>query len=405
MKTKRNIYSALTLIVFALLYLGSASNVVKTSTTEKTYYETKKPNENIIVSYELPVIKPMTKTPQTQTKGSVTISIEIVPFTAVYNVKQNKTVTYADATKPGYDNYEVVSIPEYKITPEAIQFIMKIRNSNADVPLHLSQVAFGLFIDGTQWDFPTEFSDTWQKGLVSYVAAKEYKIVGPQLAGLYSAQTIFFSLSGVPTSYDGAGNVTKKEKFEWYFDCKTETVKKEVQKTYTYETTPIYKEKCQKCSGTGTDPQPYKCSSCGGKGIVVVNKKNYKCSSCGGSGVVHYKCGNCSGIGVIAYPKSTEAPVKSSITWTGWKVEVITNPPGAKVSMVDTKTGEYKSVGMSNVEANWFSSDAKSYPIIIEYQGQMLKVLPYDDNGKEISKIVVDFLSGTPTVTEGKKVN
>ncbi len=402
---KNNLYSVLTLIVFAILFWACAP-VQKISRTEKTYSETKKQDENITVSYQLPVVKPMTKTPQTQTKGSVTISIEIAPFTATRNVKQDKTVTYADATKPGYDNYEISNIPEYKISPEAIQFNMKIRNANADVPLHLSQIAFGLFIDGTQWDFPKEFSETWEKGLVSYVAAKEYKIVGPQLAGLYTAQTIFFSLSGVPTAYDRAGNVTKKEKFEWYFDCKTETVHKDERKNYTYEATPIYKEKCQKCSGTGTDPQAYKCSYCDGKGTYVgYDEKTYKCSTCDGSGVVYIKCGNCGGVGVIAYPKSTEAPVKSSITWTGWKVNVTTNPPGAKVSMVDTKTGEYKSVGMSNVEANWYSSDAKSYPIIIEYQGQTLKVLPYDDSGKEIPKVVVDFLSGTPTVTEGKKVN
>ena len=126
---------------------------------------------------------------------------------------------------------------------------------------------------------------------------------------------------------------------------------------------------------------------------------------CGGTGIVHYKCPDCGGSGVLSYPKSTEAPVKNSITWTGWKVNITTNPPGAKVSMVDTRTGEYVSVGMSTVEAIWYSSTAKSYPIIIEYQGQSVKVLPYDRDGKEISKVVVDFLSGSPIVREGGKAD
>lgn len=374
------------------------------SSTQKTYYETKKPDENISVSYRLPVIKPTAKTTQSQTKGGVIISAEIIPFKAVRNVKQEKTVTYADVTKAGYDNYEISSTPYYTVTPENIQFKIRIRN-NEQVPLKLSEVGFAIIIDGTQWSFPTGYLDDWNKGLILTGFEKEYLINGPQLEGLYSAQVVYLFLNGVPTSYNEAGSVTKKNNFEWYFECKAETVQKGEQKKFTYESEPIYKEKCKKCSGTGTDPQPYKCNSCGGEGTIVVNKKTYKCSTCDGSGVVHYKCANCSGVGVIAYPKSTEPPIKSSITWTGWKVNVTTNPPGAKVSMVNIRTGEYKSVGMSNVEADWYSSDAKSYPIIIEYQGQTLKVLPFDESGKEISKVVVDFLSSTPIVKEGKKVD
>jgi len=407
MKSISHFYSFLALIIFSALFIASSSGVQKMSTTEKTYYETKKPPENITVSYQLPVIKPMAKTPQTQTKGSVTISIEIVPFTVDRMVKQDKTIAPADPTQRGYDIFEVANNPSYKVLPEAIQFIMKIRNANSDVPLHLSQIAFGLFVDGTQWDFPKEFSDTWEKGLVSYVAAKEYKIVGPQLSGLYSAQIIFFSLSGVPTSYDGAGMVSKKEKFEWYFECKSEEVQKQEQRTYTYESSPIHKEQCSKCTGTGTDPQPYKCSSCDGKGsrVNIIDGKTYKCDKCSGTGKVYIKCGNCSGGGVMYYPKSNEAPIKSSLTWTGWQVSVKTNPPGAKVSVVDTKTGEYKSAGLSNLTVNWFSSDQKSYPIIVDYQGRKVNVIPYGANGKETAKVEVDFSAGTATVKKGKKVD
>jgi len=406
MNTKKNFYSVMTLVVFALLFWASTS-VKKVSTTEKTYSDTKKEDENITVSYKLPVIKPTGKTTQTQIKGSTTISISIVPFEASRSVKQNRTVGYADPTKPGYDIYEVTNIPYYAVSPEAIRFKMRISNSNEDVPLELSKITFALFIDGTVWDFPEKYEKTWEKGLVSSVSPKEYIIDGPQLAGLYSAKEIMLNLSGVPTDYDKGGYVTQKEKFVWYFQSQMEDVQKDEKKTYTYETTLIEKKACAKCSGTGTDPQRYKCSTCDGKGayVNVYDKKTYKCSKCDGSGIVYIKCGNCGGGGVLSYPKSEEAPLKSSVTWTGWSVNVKTNPPGAKVSMVDTKTGEYKSVGMSNLQSYWYSSNAKSYPIIIEYQGKSVKVLPYNPTGKEMSEIVVDFLSGAPIVKKGTKVN
>ncbi len=405
MRTKIHSYTTITIIVFASLFFACMP-VHKVSRTEKIYYETTKQNENTTVSYKLPVIKSTGKTTQSQTKGGVIISAEIVSFTTVRNVNETKTITYADASKPGYDIYEVLKTPYYTVSPENIQFKVRIRN-NEQVPLKLSEVGFAIIIDGTQWSFPSGYLDDWNKGIILTGFEKDYTIRGPQLDGLYNAQVVYLFLNGVPTSYDEAGSVTKKSNFEWYFECKTETVLKDEQKTYSYEASPIYKEQCHKCSGTGTDPQAYKCSSCNGSGLHYnpYDKKNYTCSKCNGKGIVYYKCPNCNGLGVISMPISKEAPVKSSITWTGWRVNVTTNPPGAKVSVVDTKSKEYKDIGMSNCYVDWFSSNSTSYPIIIEYQGQSVKVLPYNPSGKEIPKVVIDFLGGSPNVTLGRKVN
>jgi hypothetical protein len=405
MKTKLYISSLLVLFVCAIIF-SSCATVQKYGETEKTYYEIKKPDENISVSYRLPVINSTGKTTQLQTKGGVTISAEIVPFSAIRKIKQEKTVTYADPNMPGYDNFEITNTPYYLIAPENIQFRIRIRN-NEQVPLRLSDVGFAIIIDGTQWSFPTGYLDDWNKGLILTGFEKEYTVTGPQLEGLYSAQVVYLFLNGVPVSYNEAGNVTKKNNFEWYFECKAEAVQKDEQRTYTYEAAPIFQKKCEKCTGTGVDPQAYKCKYCGGKGSYVnqYDKKTHKCSTCDGTGIVHYKCDNCGGSGVISLPKSKEAPVRSSITWYGWKVNIKTNPPGATVSIVDRKTKEYRVIGTSNIDANWFTSDVKSYPIIIEYQGQSVKVLPYDESGKEIPNIVVDFLGGKLSVTEGRKVD
>ena len=404
-KTKSLIYSALILFVFSILLIA-CMGVRQISTTETTYADTHKQTENVSVSYKLPVIKPTGKTTQSQSKGGVVITAEIVPFSANLGFNQNKQISYADPNQPGYDVYEISNTPYYTVTPNNIQFKIRIRN-NEQVPLKLSEVGFALIIDGVQWSFPQGYLDDWNKGLILTGFDKEYTIRGPDLSGLYSAQVVYLFLNGVPTSYDEAGNIKKKDNFEWYFECKTESLEKQEQKTYTYETSPVYKEKCAKCSGTGVDPTVYKCPSCNGKGSFVsaYDGKTYTCSKCQGKGVVQYKCPNCSGTGVIKLPKSIPAPVTSSITWSGEVVQVTTIPLGARISMVNTKTKEYESVGMSPATANWYSSDQKSYPIIIEYQGQTVKVLPYNNSSKLIPKIVVDFSGGTPVVSKGRKVN
>jgi hypothetical protein len=403
MKLTRPLYSVPTLIAFALI-IGCVS-VQQLRKTDVTYAETNKPPENITISYALPVIKATAKTTQMQTKGGVTITVEIVPFNATLGVKQVKTIGYADPKKSGYDVYEVSNTPTYSVTPENIQFNIRIKNNEA-VPLKLSDVGFALIVDGTQWSFPTGYLDDWNKGLILTGFDKTYTIKGPQLQGLYAAQVVYLFLNGVPTSYDEAGNVTKKNNFEWYFECKSEEVQKQEKKTYTYETSLIEKQRCAKCSGTGIDPTNYKCNYCNGTGqFKGYDGKIYTCDKCQGTGIVHIKCQDCDGLGTISYPKSSTPPIASSITWSGAIIQVITNPPGAKVSVVNTKTKEYQSSGMSNVTVNWYSSDQKSYPIVVEYQGQTVKVLPYNDQGELIPKVVIDFLGGTLAVTKGKKVD
>lgn len=409
MKTK-NLFSALTLIVFAILFWASASEKTFYSSDIK-YRDTQKPSENIKVSYNLPIIKPTGKTIQSQTKGGVVITAEVIPFKAVRTVKKgNQEVAYKDVNKPGFDIFETPNTPEYQITPENISFKIRIRN-NEQVPLKLSDIGFAIIIDGTQWSFPTGYLDDWNKGMVLTGFEKEYIVRGPQLAGLYSAQVVYILLNGVPTSYDEAGSVTKKNNFEWYFECKSDVVQKDEQKTYTYQPKLIRTDQCAKCRGTGTDPQIYKCDYCKGVGSYVnsYDRKTYKCSTCGGTGRRQFKCPDCSGLGTISYPLSTTPPIDTQVDWLGTTVNITTIPSNAQVSIVNSKTGEYSMVGFSNIEVKpWIKASSGSktnlYPIIIDYQGKKVKVSPYNEKGKIISKIEVDFTGKTPIITKGKMV-
>lgn len=107
----------------------------------------------------------------------------------------------------------------------------------------------------------------------------------------------------------------------------------------------------------------------------------------------------------MSFPKSPLPKETSSISWTGWPVNVSTNPPGAIVKVVDTKTNKYYDAGTSNSTVNWYTSSSTSYPIIVEYQGKIVKVLPYNKKGKQVTKVVVDFSSSEPIVKEGSASN
>jgi len=273
-----------------------------------------------------------------------------------------------------------------------------------------TRITFSIFVDGTYWDFPNNFERTWEKGLVSSVSAKEYIIEGPQLAGLYAAKEIMINLSGVPTEYDSKGYVSKKEKFVWYFRAGSSEVTKQDQINYTYETSMVETKKCIVCNGIGEYQETYKCNSCSGTGKLVGvalsgKKEVIQCPTCKGTGHAFVFCHTCSGKGISYFPKSQQAPIKNLLTWSGWEVEVNTTPSGASVRRINTKTGSYEMLGSTTpCKIIWLCSLDKSCPIVVEYNGHAVKLLPLDMDSKGISKVEVDFSGTAPIVTKGKKV-
>jgi hypothetical protein len=149
------------------------------------------------------------------------------------------------------------------------------------------------------------------------------------------------------------------------------------------------------------------CSTCKGYGTYInqYNGKRYNCTACGGTGKLTLKdlCVNCGGKGELRFPKSKLPPEKSRTEWAGWNVEVDTKPAGASIKVIDVQTGLYAPDGSSNRVVHWLSSQTASYPIIVEYQGKSVKVLPYNRNGKPISKVSIDFTRGIK-VRKGQQV-
>ena len=405
----------LTEILFISICFGlyACTSIKPYFATDTKYKNFKKSNENIKVSYNLPSIQATGKSIQSQTKGGVIISVEVVPFEVKRMLKQTPPeVTYKDPNKADCDNFETSFTPYYEVkanTPNGdfdnVMFKIRIKN-NEQVPLRLSEIGVAIQADGTQFSFPSGYLDEWNKGMIMTGYEKEYYIRGPQLAGLSSSQIFYIFLNGVPTSFDNAGNVTKKNNFEWYFECKSEIIVKNEEKTYSYESKPIQIDICNKCNGEGSYNKEV-CPYCKGTGKFFYDGKYNPCNC--HNGYIRNYCDVCNRTGKIARPLSTIAPIDYREDWKGWNVKVTTNPENAKVSIVANKVGKYTNAGLSNLTVTpWIAhtwdnySKNEYFPIIVECQNMKVKVLPFDKDGKEISNIVVDFTGETPIVTKGK---
>ena len=384
----------------------AACGVHKHQFTNTSYAEIRtRSNDSTTVRYNVPSVIPTGKTIQTQTKGGVIVSVEVEPFTVSNNGKQIRTIAQADPTKPGFDRYEVTNSPDYVVTPDRVKFKIRIRN-NEQVPLVLERIGFILTIDGVQYSFPKEQIEEWNKGIVVTGFEKTFEIPGPQAKELHDGQTVFLFLNGVPTSYNVAGDITRKSNFEWYFSCKNEQKSAMEEISYRYEFVPVHKEQCTSCAGRSYTSSFTTCGYCSGTGRIRNNTGTYQCTSCAGSGrrEIKTKCGNCGATGSISYPKSPMPKVIGSETWTGWEVKITTVPAGIPVRIMGVKSNQYENAGTSNCTVHWYNSNRKNCPIILDYQDKEIKLMPLTASGKESKSITVDFSMGEPIIKGGTRV-
>jgi len=407
MKTNRHLLTILAFIVFSFLFWAS-STPEKLSKTCDTYEEvTHKESEPVTISYELPVITPSKESRQTQTKGGVTITCEVIPYELSIEDEVKSNVFYADPAKPGYDVFEISHTPKPVAKPDDFELNIKIKNNQERI-LKVRETALLLQIDGITVHIPEASLTDWYAGMIIKNGEFNYRIRVPEFNSLLNAKLVYLFINDVPTVMDEGGNIKKRENFEWYFECKKQIVSQQAQKTFTYETKLIESKRCDKCQGTGTDPKEYKCSTCKGTGSVVsiINGKTYKCSSCDGSGLVHYSCPDCNGKGTLYFPKSPRPRIKESVTWNGFGVIIKTKPDGATVKLIDPSNGKYK-VGedYGTHYYSWYCTSGRSCPILIDFNGIEVKVLPNDSKGKESKNILVDFTKQTPQVSGGIKMD
>ncbi|MGQ2985479.1 hypothetical protein [Flavobacterium sp.] len=363
-----------------------------------------KTNKPVTVTYSVPFVQPTGKTNQTQKKGGVTISVEVSPFTVSNQPRISRTIAIADPTKEGYDRYEVKSEPQYKVAPERVVFNIRVRNDE-QVPLVLGNIGFMLLVDGVQYSFPEEQIQDWNKGMVISGFEKTYTVPGPQASELKNGQVVHLFLNGVPVSYNRAGNVTLKENFRWYFECRLEEKTATEEVTYRYDFEPVHKEQCKSCSGRGYTSTMTNCGYCAGTGRISNSNGTYACSGCAGTGrrEVKRNCANCSASGTVPYPKSQMPPIIGQETLTAWWVTVRSTPVGLPIYAPNVNTRVYEQIGVTPHRAQrfWLSSKGTEYPLIIKYGDQEYKIMPKTIQGNISKSISVDFTTGTPVIRGG----
>jgi|GEM_PF-567495 len=408
MKTKQNLYSLMTLLLFAFLFWASATpkSVERIYSKKVTYEKVDKDTKStpFETSYALPVFKLIGNTTQNQTVGGITILCEVNSFHAERKTKEEKELFFADPNKPGYDIYKVTKTPFFEISPSQVVFTIKIIN-NLDFPIELSNVPIIFKMDGIGVSISPEFNIKWKSSIAAGGETTIFSIPGPTKEELENAKNVILQIQNIPTVYDNVnGKLMNFETFKWLFEIAKEPVVKQETKEYSYIETPTYKETCSNCSGSGKIRQQEQCTKCQGtKQLKYTDYKTGKswvgnCDKCNGSGylIANVNCSRCSGTGQIEYPKSQLPKVASNVTWNGWRVNIITKPAGAGVNIVDPNTGQYFYAGASNGQVNWFSSNtstSETFPIIIEYSGKKYKIFPYDKKGNPSPEIIVNFLS------------
>jgi len=404
MKNKNTTFKSV--LVTCAIALGYAGLFIASSSvqpiTRTQYASTTKKSDSMQLTYQIPYFEMANETKQLVTKGSITVSMEIQNFETNRLNKQTEKIAPSDNAE--FDKYEVRNEPYYDTSPNQVHFRMRIKNNSTRI-LKLREVALVFQVDGHQVSLNNEYTTKWLENMVIPSSEEDYDIPGPLLSTLKGNSTVGVFLYDVPISYDNAGNVLKKENFEWYFYQKERSETKKEVITYTYRTEPVYKEVCSQCNGVGYFVSTKTCTTCGGKGYTTDSKgKSYKCFTCGGGGKISVKtdCSNCTE-GKIAHRKSSNPTIDQQ--WTGWYVSVVTTPAGARVSTYNSVSQTYEVVGNSPLKIAWVNPRGTQYPILIESGSASIKVMPYTKSNKQSPKVQVDFTSGSPIAKIGNVSN
>lgn len=399
----KHLLSILTLLAFGFIFYASQS-VRHITKDANSYASVSKPEKkDTTVSYTLPLISLIENTRQEQSKGGITITCEIVPFTVTRESKTASEVFWADPSKPGYDVWQSAQLPYYDVSPNQFKLNLKIKNKQAHL-LKMRDVALAVLNDGIEYKVPKEFMvEEWQAGNVMSGFEKNFEIPGPSIPELRAGKIVEIIINDVPVEYDQAGTVSKRANFTWTFLVQTKTESKSETVNYSYDYTPVETRTCPACNGSKY--AMVTCMYCKGTGRILNswNNQYVTCSTCNGSGRMQVNCTTCSGDGYLSYPKSKRPTITSSVHWSGYWVEVDTKPTGANIQVFDPDKGQYIYViGMSNCQVQWFRTGDKAYPIIVEYNGKKVRVLPYKEGNKESAQVKIDFTTGEPTVKNGQ---
>jgi hypothetical protein len=215
------------------------------------------PPQPVTVSFTMPSIVPVEGASQTVVKSGITISAAPVEYTEIADTKIEGTETGRGISCRRLQNgievtpvrfISVVNRPEFRVTPDHLEFLVKINNQ-------LPRVFRGA---GTlvQFNVDGRLISTTQAAYVDLSNLilpprneAELRVRGPSLSSLTDGAVVGLFLYDVATNMDGAGNVTEKQNFEWYYTYHAQTLERTGTITRTRREEPVgraqIKERCQ----------------------------------------------------------------------------------------------------------------------------------------------------------------
>ncbi|MCB0835684.1 MAG: hypothetical protein KDD99_03405, partial [Bacteroidetes bacterium] len=272
----------------------------------------------------------------------------------------------------------------------------------------LQDVAVVFIMDGTQVTIDAQEQEKWITGLVIPGNEKEFMLNGPITNSIPDSCVLGLTIYDMPTVYNEAGNVKKKENFEWYFYYGHRDLQKTAEIRYDYQNRPVFKESCHQCNAVGYHAEVVQCGVCDGKGKYTTSKgKIVTCYKCSGKGKYQDKkdCTYCDD-GKIAHRKSQDPSIDEA--WSGYKVAVATTPSDSRIFVVDPSTKEYTPARPINGKIDWWAYSSKNrtkvYPIKIVHQDKEYNITPENAKGRMSSTVSIDLSSGEPVVKNGKLI-
>ena len=185
--------------------------------------------ETVRLTWDVPKLVPLQQTPSVQEKGGLWMSLVPPLYSTERRTRTEDIPTKGPLgglwTTPNIKYFDRREIPYAVVTPGQLRFTLTV-NNKLD---HLFRGA-GSLVSLNVAGNTTALDQSGYAELLNLIlpprAQNQINIVGPSLESLPPQGTIGVFVYDVVTQVDAAGNPTKRENFEWYFDYSTHAVSK-----------------------------------------------------------------------------------------------------------------------------------------------------------------------------------
>lgn len=188
-------------------------------------------SSSTMLQYRLPTLTPVEPDKQDQEKDGIRVTIAPYTYTAKTVVRKeyrilspslsaSSFISVGNRAEPQHPA-EVKEIPSIAVTPDAVQFKVKIYNRLERV-LRLAGTVVSFQVAGKQANVPKARYEDFLNGIVLPRQEVEYEVGGPDLPDVPDNTTIAFLLYDIVTATDPAGNPTQRSNFEFFYTLSRE---------------------------------------------------------------------------------------------------------------------------------------------------------------------------------------